>query len=292
MKRYPINSCALYKVPSRRVLARFLQASEQKLQALAREQPYEDWEKPKKSGGVRKIEAPRSDLKRVQKRVATLLGRVAPPDFLSAPVKGRSYVDNAVRHRGGRCIHTLDISNFYPNCTAKRVAWFFGTVLHCPPDVNGILVSLTTRDGRLPQGSPSSPILAYFAYMDMWNEIDRMVRAEGCILSVYVDDLAVSGAHVPGDLIWRIRQSIHRHGHKSHPEKERRTMDGPIEITGVILRDGQVFLPNRQHKKLTELRRTLASRGAGEDRKQAERQLRGREAQARQVLSRTGWSTS
>ena len=31
-----------------------------------------------------------------------------------------------------------------------------------------ILVGLVTRNGRLPQGSPASPILAYLAHKDMW----------------------------------------------------------------------------------------------------------------------------
>jgi hypothetical protein len=46
----------------------------------------------------RPIDIPDPRLKSVQTRVATLLARIQPPDFLFGPVKGRSYVENAARH--------------------------------------------------------------------------------------------------------------------------------------------------------------------------------------------------
>lgn len=286
MTGYDETRCAFYRVPTKGVLARYLQSSKAKLLELSKGDFYEEWSKPKKGGGVRRIEAPRPDLKRVQTRIADLLQRVAPPDFLFSPVRGRSYVDNAAIHRGNRAFHTLDISDFYPNCTANRVAWYFGQRLQCAPDVTAQLVGLTTRKGRLPQGSPCSPILAYFSYVDMWMQIERLARDAGCTLSVYVDDLTISGELVPGEIVWQVRQTIRRFGHASHPKKERRIKDGPIEVTGVVVRDGALLLPNRQHKRLHEVKRELVSTKSPERRAVLGRQLRGREAQARQVLSK------
>lgn len=287
MKTYEETQCAFHKIPSRKVLARYLQSSEKHLQTLCKEDLYKDRFEKKKSGGVRHIEAPRPDLKRVQKRIAKLLQRIAPPDFLCSPVKGRSYVDNAERHRSSKSFHLLDISDFYPHCTAKRVAWFFGKRMGCAPDVTAMLVSLTTRNGRLPQGSPASPILAYFSYIDMWSEIDGLVRHANCKLSVYVDDVTISGIQVPKSLAWQIRKVVHKYGHRAHPGKEKRVIGRPVEITGVVINGSRLKLPNRQHKKLAELKQAYRRGEYGPDRKKMLRQISGREAQAHQVLSRS-----
>lgn len=56
---------------------------------------------------MRDINAPIPPLKTTQARIADLLRRVAPPDYLFAPVEGRSYVDNASHHIGSRSFRLL-----------------------------------------------------------------------------------------------------------------------------------------------------------------------------------------
>lgn len=95
-KNYAEHDSPFFRLRSRAKLAKLLHVSRPKLESLARTQGlYHQFEKPKASGGVRLINAPRADLKAVQARIANLLHRIAPPDYLFAPVSGRSYVDNA-----------------------------------------------------------------------------------------------------------------------------------------------------------------------------------------------------
>ena len=90
-----------FRLRSKAKLASLLFISLEKLKALASaDDLYFEFEKSKSSGGIRKISAPRDDLKAVQRRIANLLMRIAPPDYLFAPVAGRSYVDNAAQHLG------------------------------------------------------------------------------------------------------------------------------------------------------------------------------------------------
>ena len=110
---------------------------------------YSSFFKPKKSGGFRPIDAPRPDLKIIQRRIADLLQRFAQPDFLFAPVPGRSYVDNAARHLNATAFRLLDVEDFFPNCSADRVIWLFRTRLLCPIDVAVILRALVTHNGAL-----------------------------------------------------------------------------------------------------------------------------------------------
>ena len=292
MPRKPKNYYAeadspFFHLQSRAKLASLLYISRTKLESLARSEGlYFDFPKPKPSGGFRKISAPRPDLKAVQSRIADLLQRIAPPSYLFAPVAGRSYVDNAAVHLGARSIRLLDIEDFYPSCTANKVIWFFHKRMQCSPDVAAVLRGIVTRKDALPQGSPCSPILAYLCYIDMWEEIERIVTDAGCRLSVYVDDLTISGDIVPEKAIWEIKTTLHKHGHRYKASKERRIHMRSTEITGAILgRDG-LHAPNRQHKKLYDAHRELATTSSQTDREKLAMQIRGREAQMEQVTSK------
>ena len=204
-----------FRLRSRAKLAHLLFISQAKLQKLARKQDlYFQFKIPKSSGGSREISAPRDDLKAVQTRIADLLQRIAPPDYLFAPVAGRSYVDNAAAHLGACSVRLLDIEDFFPSCTANKVIWFFHKRMQCSPDVAAIIRGIVTHKYSLPQGSPCSPILAYLCYVDMWDEVSRIVENASCTLSVYADDLTISGETVPEAAIWETKKVLRRHGHR------------------------------------------------------------------------------
>ncbi|MCG8442209.1 MAG: reverse transcriptase family protein [Caulobacterales bacterium] len=281
---HPLNQCCLYKLASRRKLAALLFLSPRGLLALSDVgHRYKCWDASKKDGGTRRIEAPHDNLKEVQKRIAHLLQGIEPPDYLSAPVRGRSYVDNAARHIGARSFRLLDIEDFFPSCTDKRVFAFFHTQLMCAPDVSAILTRLTTFNGHLPQGSPCSPILAYFAYSEMWAEISRVSRAAGCTFSLYADDITLSGEQVLEKDVWAIKQCLFRFGHRYSRRKERSIRDRSADVTGVILSGTELLLPNRQHKEIARIRRSIGRTKTGPTKEHLTRQLRGRRAQERQI---------
>ena len=280
-----------FRLRSRKKLARLLFVSKGKLETLAREKDlYFNFPKPKRYGGFRPINAPRSDLKAVQKRIAQLLQRIGPPDYLFAPVAGRSYVDNAAVHRGAQSVRLLDIEDFFPSCTANRVIWFFRKQMECSIDVAAVLRGIVTKAGSLPQGSPCSPILAYLCYTDMWEEIAQLVDDINCTLSVYADDLTISGGAVSGAVIWEIKKVLRKHGHRYSVRKERSKHLKPAEITGVILRRDELHLPNRHRKALYDLRRQLTQEIPDRDVTRLKAQLRGREAQMKQVILGQHWS--
>ena len=287
-RRYKECDSPFFRLKSQAKLADLLFIGKTKLRTLSREQdPYFQFKKPKPSGGFREISAPRDDLKVVQARIARLLQRIAPPDYLFAPVSGRSYVANAAMHMGADSARLLDIEDFFPNCTANKVIWFFHKRMQCSRDVAAIIRGVVTRQGSLPQGSPCSPILAYLCYVDMWEEVSHIVESADCTLSVYADDLTISGEIIPEAAIWEIKKVLRRHGHRCKADKERRKHRRPAEITGVIVRpdDDRLHAPNRQHKKLRDLRRELDGAKFDRDIAVLTAKVRGREAQMTQVTS-------
>lgn len=274
-----------FKLMSKRRLAEVLFTSSSNLRELTGSKDrYSEFQKPKASGGFREIEAPDGDLKRIQTRIADLLARIAPPEFLFAPVRGRSYVDNAARHRGSRQFHKLDIADFYPSCTASRVAWFFRTRMGCSPDVTAMLVRLTTRNGHLPQGSPCSPILAYFAYVDMWHLINERASEVDARASIYVDDIEISGVKFCGNTIWDIKAIVTKFGFRLRDDKEAKSFNRPVLITGVVVHGEKVLLPNSQHKKMRLLKLERSATRDVERLKSINRQLAGRHSQYHQVI--------
>lgn len=282
--KYALRDSAFFRLRTKAKLADVLQISQSKMKRLIKlENGYFAFQKPKKDGTMRNISAPIPPLKAVQARIADLLRRVAPPDYLFAPVEGRSYVDNAARHIGSRSFRLLDIEDFFPSCTFNKVLWFFRTRMECSPDVAYILAKIATENDVLPQGSPCSPILAYFAYIDMWTEIDECVRADGCKLSVYADDLTMSGDTVHERAVWDIKSILYRHGHRYAKHKERSRRDRTVEVTGVMLTRDGVKPPNRQRRKIAELRDDLGKTKSFLHKAIMEAQLRGRLAQLGQI---------
>ena len=283
---YEERSSPFFRLRSRRKLAALLYKGRPGIEDLARAQdPYTHFTKKKSSGGIRHISAPRDDLKRVQARIAKLLQRIAPPDYLFAPVAGRSYVDNAARHLGAKAVHLLDVLDFFPSCTGKKVYWFFHTRMQCSADVAGVIRGLVTHEGSLPQGSPCSPILAYLSYVDMWENIGQIAVDASCTLSVYADGLTVSGRTVPEAAIWKIKRELRRHGHQYNAAKERSRCGKPAEITGVILRHDGLYPPNRSRKKLRELHRELRATRSDAKRANLAIRVRGRQTQMNQILA-------
>ncbi len=285
---YALHQCGLYALRSKARLAKRIGRSRQFLVGRAFDPKlYRIWQEEKSSGGYRTIEAPREDLKAVQRRIADLLQRVLAPKYLYSPVKGRSYVDNALAHHWSREVRLLDVVNYFGNCDSRAVYRFFLRGLKCSPDVAWLLTGLTTRDGHLPQGSPCSPILSFYSCHQMWAEIEGAVGAAGCHLTVYVDDVTISGTRVPETLIWQVKQILHRYGHSHHRKKERRHSDRPAEVTGIMVSPKKVCVPHRHFRKLQVTRLALRVAETDEDRTRLLARARSLEAQIHQLRHKT-----
>ncbi|MGA1799277.1 reverse transcriptase family protein [Sphingomonas sp. 4RDLI-65] len=279
-RKIAINQSRLFKVSSPERLAKVLGTSLQDLRDLcALDLRYREFDIPKAGGKLRHCEDPVPALKAVHGRIASALSQIEAPDFLFCPVKGRSYISNAAAHRHNRAVRCLDIKRFFPSTPSRRVFWFFKTVMGLRGDAAGLLTDLATFKGRLPTGSPLSPILAYFAFHDMWAEIAAFCKSRDYVLTVYIDDVTVSGQKVPLSDLWYIKTIIRRYGLEYHKEKS--FIDRPAEITGVILRDGAVSAPHRQHQKRKAASEAL--RGGAIDIDVVGRQLKGLEGQLRQI---------
>lgn len=298
---YTLRDSPFFRLRSRKKLADLLHVSVEALQrvATADDLYVRRWKhKTKKNEWLveepsvevahfyRPIDIPDPGLKLIQSRIAKILSRVTPPDWLFSPVKGRSYVDNAARHKQSTAFWLLDIAEYFPSCSANKVAHLLRRKMECSPDVVAIFTKLTTLNECLPQGSPCSPVLAYLAHLDMWASIADIVHGAGLTHSVYADDITISGELVRKEVIWGVKRAVHKHGLRIKHEKELSIIRKPVEVTGVIVNGGQTLLPNRQLKRLFELRGERQRAKSSFAKASLDLKINGRVAQMRQVEQR------
>jgi retron-type reverse transcriptase len=144
---------------------------------------------------ARHIDCPRGDLKSVQRRIErVLLHPILFPPHIFGAVRSRSIEDNASFHLGARLLVTIDIRSCFPTISNLHIYRTWTSTLGCSARVGALLTKLTTFERRLPQGAPTSPLLAN---LFIWS-IDGPIRAEcarlGIRYSTWIDDLAFSGA--------------------------------------------------------------------------------------------------
>ncbi|MFB2935649.1 reverse transcriptase family protein [Aerosakkonemataceae cyanobacterium BLCC-F154] len=171
---YKLDQSPFYCLQSKTKLARLLRSSPTKLKELTVSKDLYTEEEifdPKRNKS-RLVEKPKPELKRIQKRIEELLKRIELPNYIHGPAKGRSYVSNAKTHINCFVVRSLDIEKYFPSTRSKDIYWFFYNHMKCSPDVAGILTKLSTYKEHLPTGSPVSPILSYFAHLNMWKEPD------------------------------------------------------------------------------------------------------------------------
>ncbi len=147
---------------------------------------------PKSSGGQRIINEPKPLLKKMQKRINGLLQEVKLPAEFYGAVKGRSNINNAAKHINKKFVAKFDIKDFFPSIKPKKVKALF-IKLGCSPKVASILTKLTTYNGRVPQGAPTSSSLANLILAQHEPRFRELARKFGLTVTFLQDDITFSG---------------------------------------------------------------------------------------------------
>ena len=115
---------------------------------------------PKRSGGERLLLVPDDATKALQRRLLRrVLARVPVHPAAHGFERGRSIVSNATPHVGRAVVVRMDVIEFFGSTSARRIRRLF-RVLGWDAETAELLTRLTTHDGGLPTGAPTSPRLA------------------------------------------------------------------------------------------------------------------------------------
>lgn len=259
-KRIPLEQCHLFRLRSPHALALRLRTPLEKLEKLAAGNRYGVFKL--KSG--RTVQEPEAALQALHRKIHRYLARIETPDYLHSTVAGASYIGNAATHRGTPDTIKVDVKKFFPSVPQHKVMHFFRDVLKCSGDVAGLLANLICFRGFLATGSAASPIISYYAFKNMFDEIDAFARAKDYRLSVYVDDITMSGVNLSWTDLRHLHHLIRRHGLSGHKSKISKG-NKPRMITGVMICGSDIQLPFARWKKIKELRNALRNPSATVD---------------------------
>lgn len=282
-RRYPLQDSRLYKIIGKGQLETLLGIRLKYLDRLLSPSNYRVWV----NENEREIQQPINLLGQVHKRIGDLLSRIEVPDYVYSQ-KGRSYVDNARQHIGNVPLGKTDISKFYPSTTRNMVWRMFSQDFKCAHDIADILADICCyQQKHLPTGSALSGRVAFFAAQKMFDEIYETTTTTSNKMTLYVDDIILSGQDVTKTLLCEVRQAVRRHGLKTKNSKTKTfSANMPKMVTGVVVVGNDVRLPNSRHKKIWEGRRAVQG-AAGEEKKKLTRALKGRLQEAKQILAPT-----
>jgi RNA-directed DNA polymerase len=175
-------------------IAVLLGVSRRYLLGTSRRSGYRLFQIKKRSGGIRLIAAPSEQRKHLQKKLLTLLysvysGRTPVHGF----VPGRSIRTNAACHADRKHVLNLDLVEFFPTIHFGRVRgmfmarpYFFGK------EAATVLAQLVCFNGALPQGAPTSPIVANMVCAQMDSELKALAIKHRCRYTRYADDITFS----------------------------------------------------------------------------------------------------
>ncbi len=224
---------------------------------------------PKKDGTFRTLFIPEGRLKEVQRAIKrAIFSDLTWPSSVQGGVRGRSVRSNAAHHVGKALVIALDVKDFFPSVTPRKVFAIF-THLGASIVVAGILTKLTTWNGQLPQGAPTSTDLANLALARVDSRIAGFCKDHGFAYTRYVDDVTVSGAMRLRKFKNLLMRIIEEEGFLVKVEKTEVMPRGTRQLVTKVVVNEKTNLPR---EKRQELRLEIVKQGSA----QLSRSLKGR----------------
>lgn len=257
LKEYGLPPCGSHKA-----IARLMGISVKKLRFLAfsrKTSHYIRFQIPKKIGGKRDISAPILQLKQAQEWILeNILEKLEPHNAAHGFRCGRSIVTNAQPHVGAEAIINVDLQDFFPSISYKRVKGLFKSFgyseaasivfsLICTEpklkevELDGtkhLLLSWTER--RLPQGAPTSPAISNLLCRRLDRRLSQMADRLGFIYTRYADDLTFSTSNESlgniGKILKFTKLIVNYEGFEINDKKTRVIHKSrQQEVTGVVV---------------------------------------------------------
>lgn len=162
---------------------------------------------PKKSGGLRRIDAPNDDLKRALSELKDILEDTCGALYHTsafAYIKGRSVIKALQRHQKNesKWYGKLDLSNFFGSTTIQfamsmlSIIYPFSEIISWPEGNEELekAIELGFLDCGLPQGTPLSPTLTNIIMIPIDFEFGKVLRSreQNFVCTRYADDFTIS----------------------------------------------------------------------------------------------------
>lgn len=269
-----------------RELAHLLEIDYSKLRGLCyhrdvmKDDHYYRYTIAKKSGGERRIAAPKSRLKSVQRKILEkILARAEIHPQAHGFIPGKSVITGVQAHESGSdFVVNMDVEDFFPSVDFSRVCGMFrgfgysgyiasllAMLCTCSErmeiEVKGEKLQVAASARVLPQGSPASPMITNILCLQLDRRLAGLARKYALSYTRYADDISFSGrdsalfdSGKPEDirhLLGAVGKIVSDEGFAVKKSKTRILRSGNRkEITGIVINEESLGVPKPWIKRL------------------------------------------
>ncbi len=297
-KKHELNALYFLSIDKPAELTRFLKTSFFQLEEILNNPTYKNYTIKKKRGGTRQIFAPEKHLKSIQKRLNYFLqayylwikpnevhGFVVNPHYLGTHC---NIVENAKVHVNKKFVLNIDLKDFFPSISARQVKEIFSsTCFNFNEQISTALTLLTTYEGKLPIGAPSSPVISNFVCLELdlalkefcqkinseyfYNDNNKLLHKKKQFVffetydiaySRYADDITFS-SNIPisTEMLSNIISIIHQYGFELNEKKLRFKLSNRKQtVTGLTVNE-KVNIDRKLLKKIRAMLHDLTTNG-------------------------------
>lgn len=272
-KKHELNALLLVSIEKPVELCKFFNTSFFRLESIINNPIYKQYTIKKKKGGERQISEPDKKLKTIQKRLNYFLqayyllvkptevyGFVVNPHYLGDYC---NIVENAKVHTGKKYVLNIDLKDFFPSITSKQVKdIFLSHYFNFNEQIATALTLLTTYEGKLLTGAPTSPVISNFICYQLDADLKNFSQNNELAFSRYADDLTFSSnTAISKDTILEIIQLIRQNNFEVNPQKLRlKTNNRKQTVTGLTVND-KVNVDRKLLKKIRAMLHYLTQNG-------------------------------
>jgi RNA-directed DNA polymerase len=246
---------------------------------------YVHFKMAKKSGGFRLISAPMPELKSAQHWILeNILSKIKVHEAAHGFLPEKNIVSNAKPHIGAKVIVNVDLKDFFPSISYRRVKGMFQTygfseaiatvfALICTaPTVEEVEIDNKTYfvaigERHLPQGSPASPWVSNIITKRLDKGLSKIAENLGFKYTRYADDLTFSSENKDAEvakLLGQLRYIVDAQGFTVNESKTKILRSGrQQEVTGVVVNE-KLSIDRKELRKFRAVLHQAESKGLEE----------------------------
>ncbi|MFC6101223.1 reverse transcriptase domain-containing protein [Olivibacter domesticus] len=192
----------------------------------------------KSNGKLRTLMEPLPSLKEIQTWILeNMLSEIPVSKFAKAYVKHRSLKENVKHHNNKEGVLTCDIATFYDSVRFKDIEKIFNELGYSEV-MSNLLAKLTTFNGSLPQGAPTSPYLSNLVLREFDQKISDYCINNNIRYTRYADDLTFSGEVKSLKLKNLVEAELNKLGLELNPDKTKlRKFSQRQMVTGIVVNE-------------------------------------------------------
>lgn len=248
-------------------LTKSLQISSEKINFFISHQNkfVREFERIKKDGiSKRIIQYPIGDYKLLLKRLNKLLMKRSNFDkSVVGGLRKKNLIDMVGKHCGKEAVFQIDLENFFPNITSERVFSLFRKS-NCSDEITRKLTQLVTYQNKIPQGFPTSTIIANIAAYKLDFVQVKICKEVNITRTRWIDDIVFSGRISDlQKIVPSIKTSVKYNGFIINEKKTKFQFrkNNKIMSVGLEINTPKPRLPNRMVEEIKDYLSALSKYG-------------------------------